>query len=107
MPIDMKARALISFTDNIEKLRAIALHNIDLLLSFKDDYTNGCTNYCVMLPPIYAISKKWDSIYSGTKDRCIGYAEAYGYDTVVACGNLIVWPKERWGESLLEEVCNA
>jgi len=45
----------------------------------------------------YPTKTGYMAIEWGTRDYCIGFAEARG-ECFVACGATIVWPEDRWGE---------
>lgn len=90
----IKIKIAIKNSTDIENLRKLALYlcNTLLLITNKKEIDNYS---------VYSESNKhhW---YSGTKDRCIGYAEAIEdkYNLVVVCGDMIVWPDDRWGDNI-------
>lgn len=55
-------------------------------------------NYCVLSSQYDGCD--WFTIAQGTKEYCIGYADARNDRSIVACGTFICWPEDQYGDAV-------
>jgi len=88
---------LLFLPETTVRIEAIDLFDLVVALTA----SKSPNNYAV-LSPNYP-DEPWFTRETGTKDYCIGVAETRGEPgAVVACHGFVVWPEERWGETLKE-----